>query len=76
VTPSVAAGSRRGAGLPKMRPSPPETAMTLHRLLARTLSLSLAFVLTAGMLGGIDHLAQTDPDTHAHWAQRGAAPRA
>jgi len=43
------------------------------RLSARVLSLALAAVVTLGMLGGIDHLAQ--PDAAApQWAQN-PAPR-
>lgn len=46
----------------------------LHRLIARTLSLGLAVVVTLGLLGGIDHLAQPD-DAAPQWAQQAAMPR-
>ena len=39
-----------------------------HRLFPRALSLALSAVLTLGMLGGIDHLAQPD-EGDAQWAQ-------
>ena len=45
-----------------------------HRLFPRALSLALSAVLTLGMLGGIDHLAQPD-EGGAQWAQR-SSPRA
>ena len=39
-----------------------------HRLFHRALSLALSAVLTLGMLGSIDHLAQPD-EGGAQWAQ-------
>jgi len=46
----------------------------IHRLIARAVSFGLAVVVTLGMLGGIDQLAQ--PDTGApQWAQS-SVPRA
>ena len=48
----------------------------LHRLLSRALSFGLAAVITAGMLGGIDHLSQReDSASGGAWAQA-AQPRA
>lgn len=32
----------------------------IHRLIARTVSFGLAVIVTLGMLGGIDRLAQPD----------------
>jgi hypothetical protein len=47
----------------------------MQRFIQRTLSLSLSLVLTLGMLGSIDHLAQ--PDAGApQWAQQTATTRA
>ena len=42
-----------------------------YRLIARTVSLGLAVVVTLGMLGGIDHLAQPDAG-EPQWAQNTA----
>ena len=39
-----------------------------HRLIARAVSLGLAIVITLGLLGGIDHLAQPD-EAAPQWAQ-------
>jgi hypothetical protein len=62
---------------------PPEPAMnlkTLDSLLQRALHLGLAFVVTAGMLGGIDTLARTTPAASQvqpqDLAATAAAPRA
>ena len=44
---------------------------TAHRLL----SISLAAVLTLGMLGAVDSLSQPDTAT-AHWAQQDHSQRA
>jgi hypothetical protein len=52
------------------RTAPPETAMnlkTLDAFLQRAVSLGLALVVTLGMLGGIDTLAQAphaEPQAH------------
>ena len=47
-----------------------------QRLIARTVSMSLSALITLGMLGGIDHLAQPDAAAAGpQWAQA-AAPRA
>jgi hypothetical protein len=46
--------------------------MILHRLIARAVSFGLAVIVTLGMLGGIDQLAQ--PEAGApQWAQNTAA---
>ena len=47
-----------------------------HRLFSRALSFALAAVITTGMLGGIDQLAQQDDGAHGGaWAER-STPRA
>lgn len=46
-----------------------------QRLIARTVSLCLSALLTLGMLGGIDQLAQPHDAAAPQWAQA-AAPRA
>ena len=46
----------------------------LQRLIARTVSFVLAAVLTLGILGGIDQLAQPDA-TAPQWATGTATPR-
>ncbi len=46
-----------------------------QRLIARTVSMSLSALITLGMLGGIDHLAQPADAAGPQWAQA-AAPRA
>ncbi len=43
----------------------------IHRLIARSVSLVLAVVVTLGLLGGIDHLAQPDK-AEPQWAQNTA----
>lgn len=43
-------------------------------LFHRSIAFSLAAMLTLAMLGGIDHLAQTEPQP-AQWAQH-STPRA
>lgn len=46
-----------------------------QRILHRAFSFTLAAVLTAGMLGGIDTLSQPE-DAAPQWAQQAATPRA
>ncbi|MBE0546978.1 MAG: hypothetical protein Q8M01_08775 [Rubrivivax sp.] len=43
----------------------------IHRLIARAVSVGLALVVTLGMLGGIDRLAQPD-EAQPQWAQNTA----
>ena len=52
----------------------PEPTM-FQSLTQRALSLSFAFVVTLGMLAGIDGLTQTDLQP-AQWAQKAPASRA
>jgi len=44
----------------------------IHRLIVRTVSFGLAVVVTLGMLGGIDRLAQPDEGA-PQWAQNTVA---
>jgi hypothetical protein len=46
-----------------------------QRILHRAFSFTLAAVLTAGMLGGIDTLAQPEEGA-PQWAQQTGSPRA
>ncbi|MDO8418635.1 MAG: hypothetical protein Q7S90_01270 [Rubrivivax sp.] len=47
----------------------------IHRLIARAVSLGLAVVVTSGLLGGIDRLAQPD-EAAPQWARNTATPGA
>jgi hypothetical protein len=46
----------------------------IHRLIARAVSVGLAAIVTLGMLGGIDRLAQPDEGA-PQWVQH-TTPRA
>jgi hypothetical protein len=46
-----------------------------QRILHRAFSFTLAAVLTAGMMGGIDQLAQP-AEAAPQWAQQAHSPRA
>lgn len=48
----------------------------LQTLIQRTLSLSLAVVVTLGMLGSINALTLQPAASAAQWAQQANAPRA
>jgi hypothetical protein len=56
----VASDWRKARGGPKIQPSnkpcPLEHPMKIH-LIQRTISITLAAVITLGLFGGIDHLA-------------------
>jgi hypothetical protein len=62
--------------MPLHAKEPAMNLKTLDSLLQRALHLGLALVVTAGMLGGIDALAQTPQAAAQDMTAGAAAPRA